>query len=744
LFTILAKTHSSHGQFRFEVVKALLICFLVFSSQGVAADFLALDGEDSARVPWRLKADLLSYDKANDLYTASGNVRITRGASSITADTVRVDVPANTVDASGQVVMTIGNDVVRGNRIVVNSREQTGVIYDGRIFFSESHFHITGNRIVKTGEQTYFIDDYSVTACDGESPDWKITGKDLDITVEGYGTCKHAAFYTKSLPLLYVPYLVFPVKVKRQTGLLLPNFAYSERDGFEYNLPFFWAINESSDATYYQNYMDRRGMKHGLEYRYILSRESKGAVMCDYLYDRRIDDGGEFEGYRGDNELRLNRKRWWFRMKNNQDLTGGFMAKMDVDVVSDQDYLREFTEGYSGFELTDEYFRKEYARDIDDYTDTIRTNQLTVDKNWSQYSLNGAILWYDDVIVRNNNSSEDTTLQQLPSVTFTALMQQIGQTPFLFDLASFYKHSWRRSGTRGHSAELYPRVYCPVRLGRFDFEPSAGLRETAWLAERCQEQEDKHGFRGLYDLKGDLSTELVRIFRIKGDRVDKIKHSITPRIFYSYIPDLDQEDIPSFVERAPGENLLTYSIINYFTAKQKQRPSPDPESPSDRYQYHDFCRLELSQSYDIAEARRKRVDDQYERRPFSDLKAALEINPCRNVSLDYDTSWDPYDGECKNHNTSLSLSDLRGDRLSVEHRYARGTSETILAETSLNIYKGLWLNIQHEHDLYDHQDIMSAIGCSFTTQCWSLFLTYKDEKGGEKKFTYMIKLSGFN
>ncbi|MCK4728881.1 MAG: LPS-assembly protein LptD, partial [Desulfobacterales bacterium] len=234
----------------------------------------------------------------------------------------------------------------------------------------------------------------------------------MRVTIEGYGTLKHAAFWAKSVPLLYTPFLVFPAKIKRQTGLLVPQVSYSGRDGFEYNQPFFWAISESSDATFYEYYMEHRGFKHGVEYRYVLDAESKGTVMFDFLRDYQVDDstaasqdssGYEYQGFRGDNEDRLNRKRWWFRMKNDQDLPAGFKAKLDVDVVSDQDYLREFDTGYSGYEHCDTYFLEEFGRELDDETETVRLNQLNLSRGWDQYSLNVDFRWYDNVIIRKNH-----------------------------------------------------------------------------------------------------------------------------------------------------------------------------------------------------------------------------------------------------------------------------------------------------------------------------------------------------
>ena len=127
------------------------------------------------------------------------------------------------------------------------------------------------------------------------------------------------------------------------------------------------AISPSMDATVYWDYLEKRGNKYGLEYRYVLNPLTKGTMMFDYLKDRRIDDGtaenSENYGFTDDDSTRTNRDRYWFRMKHNQgELPLGFTARIDLDVVSDQDYLREFKEGLTGFNASDRYFSSSFGR----------------------------------------------------------------------------------------------------------------------------------------------------------------------------------------------------------------------------------------------------------------------------------------------------------------------------------------------------------------------------------------------
>ena len=733
---------------------------VVLSSSWTFAAASSVRGDPA--VPYHIKADSLSYDAAAKTYRARGRVTITRGDQSLQADAVDFNTETTEAEGWGNVHLSSGEDWLTGAGLELNLDAGLGVLYEGTLFIQESHFYITGGKIERTGEDSYHVVDGRLTSCDGDSPAWKITGKDLRVTIEGYGTVKHAAFWAKSVPVLYVPFLVFPAKIKRQTGLLAPQIAYSDRDGFQYNQPFFWAISESSDATFYEHYMQDRGFKHGVEYRYVLDAESKGTAMYDFLYDWKVDDGtvNDYEGFAEDNELRLNRRRWWFRMKNDQALPAGFKAKLDVDLVSDQDYLREFDSGYSGYKYSDTYFLKEFGRELDDETDTVRLNQLNLSRVWDKYGLNVDFRWYDNVIIRKNDQPDDTQ-QNLPSVSFVGSKQNMSDSPFYFDLESSCDYFWRDVGTRGYSLDLHPRVYYPVSLGNYlDFEPSVGGRETLWRVEKYEDEtsgeEDQWQSREIYDLKADLSTEISRVFNVKGTGVEKIKHAIKPQVVYEYIPDVEQEDRAPFVRRIARRNLVTYSITNNFTAKVAEESRSDTEtdatsqkeSPAPRYRYNDFCRLKFSQSYNVDE---RRLDGTGEtrpfRRPFSDIKAELELRPYDCLDLDADATWSPYDREYTSFNAILELCDTRGDHASVDHRYTRDNdavgTRSIFADIFLKLFDPVGVYWEEERNLKEHETVKSVIGLRYEAQCWSLDFSYTNDRVmDEREYFVEVALYG--
>jgi LPS-assembly protein len=448
----------------------------------------------------------------------------------------------------------------------------------------------------------------------------------------------------------------------------------------------------------------------------------------------------------------LNKERWWFRAKGNQELPANFKVKLDMDFVSDQDYLREFQRGYSNYDSSNTYFYEEFGRDLADYTDTVRPNQLSLNRSWNQYSFITDFRWNEDAIARKNGEP-NPRLHQLPHVQFDGSKQQLVSSPIYSDLESSYDYFWREEGTRGHRADLHPRVYYPMKLLRhLDFEPSVGLRGTLWEIDEYEdngpEEVDSSSSRGAFDFKADLSTEFWRTFDLEGNGPEKIRHSVLPKVTYDYVTTSEQEDLPNFddIDRLIEKNIVTYSITNYLMSRSKKEKRPDTEtdltSPDEPetspYAYRDFCRLKFWQSYDIEEAQRDDGEDS--RRPFSDIMAELEFSPNSCLSLKGDTGWSPYDGDFTGYNALLVLCDRRGDRGLVDYRYTQDDTNSIRAKALVKLFNPVSVYGEHEYNIRADQDVKTIVGLRYEPQCWSLDVSYIDDRTADTR-EFFIELS---
>ena len=109
-----------------------------------------------------------------------------------------------------------------------------GQVQQGKVFIRDGNFHLAGEVIEKQGEADYFVKNGSFTTCDGEIPDWKFTAEKVDVNLGSYATAKNVFFRIKDVPVFYTPYLFFPVKTERESGLLIPRVGYSNNKGISF------------------------------------------------------------------------------------------------------------------------------------------------------------------------------------------------------------------------------------------------------------------------------------------------------------------------------------------------------------------------------------------------------------------------------------------------------------------------------------------------------------------------------
>ncbi len=725
-----------------------LLSILFFSGMffPIGAQNIGESIDEDPDKPWHIEADEVSYDDSLGQYLARGHVTISKRDVKLSGDFVRFDHKTMKALAVGNVVMTAGDDILIGNSIEIDLATQTGTIYQGSVFLQQNHFYIKGDKLQKTGKDSYAAERASISTCDGEPPDWKITGRKLNVKVEGYGTIQHAAIWARRVPVVYTPFLAFPTKRKRQTGFLPPQFGDSERNGFFYLQPFFWAMQENSDATFFWHHLENRGEKIGGEYRYVIDNTSEGTVMFDFLDDKQIDDGiddnSEKWGFTDVDGLRPNNDRYWFRMKHTQALPYEVTGKLDLDIVSDQDYLIEFERGETGWRWTNDYFKETFGRDLDDFNDSVRKNQLNLRKGWSSWDLNMTAQWYDDVITRRQ-SDVDTTLQRLPTVEFQGSRQPLFTTPVYFRWNSEYVYFYRQDGDKAQRLDLNPRLYYPLRFKNyFTFEPSVGLRETLYYRDAdSAADDDRFSSREIFDVTADLFTEVFNVFNTGFGGIDRIKHSIRPQFVYSYTPDIDQDDLPYFddTDSISKQNILNYSLTNSLIARSRKKSAEDEDteegSNSDKYDYREFFRFKLDQSYDF----NKLIDD--DPRPFSDLNWRVDLVPMKYFRFETNGQWDPYETDFVQHNMSVTLSDVRGDRFFVERRYTQDSSDSIYFDGGVKITDKISTFGFFEQNILDDVRIQSGFGARYVSQCWSFDIWYVDD-GTDRRYEFAISLHG--
>lgn len=703
-------------------------CFVVF--WGAAPVFCQ-------PVPWQITADSLVHYKQPDSIFAEGNVVVNRpeeiaaapvdekavedsseesrpASLVIKADWVRYDVERGMIKARGHVAMVSAGEDIVAEAAILNLDTQTGVLTGATLFLTDNKIYIKGSEITKTGEFTYVIEDGWASACrpdTEERPPWAIRSTKADLTIDGMAVLKNATFHIKEVPVAYTPYLVFPAKTKRETGFLFPEISHSSRSGFGFLLPFFINLSPSSDITLYPHYLEQRGMRNGIEFRYVDDEKSLGTFVFSYLRDRKEDKTGD--EYKSDGYLRTTKNRYWFRGKADHDFGDNLVARLDIDYVSDRDYLQEFQAGMLGYDIADKEFLATFNRGFQEETINSRESSLQLIKSWPDMTLRGEARIVRDV---TDAGSTTTPIQTLPRIQFNG-RKPIQQTPLSLAWDSEYVYFWRDEGVGEQRLDLHPQVITSLPRGHFfEGKVTAGVRETVYQVEvhgdptRHSWAYDHFQNRTVWDFQTNIATLFMRDFDMNFGSVQWLEHTVRPNIVYDYLPAVDQSQLPSL--QTTPQNKVTYELSNYFEIGG----SHDDGNLYSR----DLGRVKLSQAYDIREDRRILSGNDDKQRVFSDVNFDLLAYPLERLKTEYLTSWSVYGEGITKYEFRSSYSSERGDNLSLDYRYQLHAGHDLKGSFRAMLTNEISLYGNLTESFEDNHTVESSLGVVYKPHCWMM------------------------
>ena len=695
-----------------------------FSKDKFSTDSLLEDDE----TPWQITAKSLTY-KDKGVIVAEGDVVITKGGQSLHAQEAVYNTETGIAEVSEGFRLESGGDILTGEQGVFDLENQTGKITKGRLFLSENHFYVSGDVMEKTGKDSYLIKKCKLTTCDGTKPDWSITGSEIRVTVEGYGTVKHAAFRVGKIPILYMPYMIFPATNKRQSGFLPPRVGYSTLNGADMEVPFFWAISDQTDATFYQRYMAKRGYMQGLEFRYLLDEDSDGTFFFNILSDKKEKDLSDPDDVKISPFDRTNDIRYWFLGKSDQDLPLGVELRLDADYVSDQDYLREFQEGLFGLTSRPDLVT-EFGRPVLEKRSPLRTSNLRLSRDRDNYSLQAGSSYYEQAA---DPDLQDETPQPLLGLNFVLPTEQIMDFPVFFNLDSNYDYVWREEGLKGHRASVSPELNFPLWFGPYlEFEPSFRYSFNAQWFNEGKGSAD-HQYKRAYEAGAKLLTDLERVYDFNWWGAKRLKHRMRPVLSYTYLVPQDEDvESPWFepIDADGRKNRIAFSLENYLNARL--------ENKKGGVSYHQWVTLTLTQAYDIDEERRH-TEPGEKRRPFEPLNATMRVQPLGNIDFLGRVNWDYYDQEITKAGLSLDLffkrSGGRKDTFKIDYVFERDIQETVSAAFALNLAYGFSVGASIERDILLDTNISNGYWLGYDSQCWGVELGAETD---ERDTTVMV------
>jgi LPS-assembly protein len=632
----------------------------------------------------------------------------------IQADWLTYDVDLQSIKAKGNVRVVREEDTLMAEQGKVDLNTETGSFTNAVIIRKENQLHLEGKKIEKTGINTYHIEEGWVITCEvkeGEKPPWSFASSDTSIKEDGYAVLKNATFNIKGIPVFYTPYMVVPVKNTRQTGFVFPEISHSSNGGFSFNVPFFINLSDSMDVTLFPEIYEKRGVMPGAEFRYVRNEEIKGTFMASYLNDSLSGDDQTTDYYTDTSYTHTNSDRYWVRGKADQVIGNDWLARLDLDVVSDRDYLTEFNSGYTGFKDTDERFQENFGRGFENKTDDTRDNTLKFLKSWSGMSLEIDMLAVNDVRTDEAKEDDGDELWTLPDVQFSGVMP-IGESSASFEWDTDYVNYYREDGIGAHRIDIHPSISSSVPLSQYlESRAELGVRDTYYMVQEYGDAEwdnDDTQNRLTADFEFEVATTLLRNFDLSGEKYTGFDHQVHPYVRYNYIPEVDQDDLPQFdsVDYISEENSITYGIDNFFNVFSNADGTSE------------FGWVKISQSYELS--------DSYSDEPFSDVSLRLGFTPVKKLYLEYETDISVYGDGFTTHSLEGQYTNSRGDFFNVDYSFNEYSNiEQINALVRAQLLAQWSTELEVEHSIAEGETNEANISLLYTALCWSVELQTK-------------------
>lgn len=642
--------------------------------------------------PVHMTADTLSYDEDTGVAMAEGNVEMVFGTRAMRADRVRYDSTTGEADLSGKVRYKDADEEFAFDRITINLASETGVLYNGSIRISTNNYQIASRRIEKTGKSSFLIEKGTLTTCPCDpEPDWKFQVRRARVTLDQYAVGKDITFHVRGVPVLWLPWGAFPVKMTRQSGLLLPNFSTNKSRGYTLQLPYYQVINRWSDATVTLDAMSRRGYRPEAEYRFVLNPESAGAVRATVFRDR-IEDQTRGRYY-GENVFR----------------SGPITANAVLEVPTDPNYYLDLVDNSA-------LLAARFARSEGFVSDT---------GAYSEQAL--SILWNKDL---QGISGPDNTVQLVPEYTMTLLPAQIPIAGIDLSGEISATRFQRRAGFDELRARGFGDVSRAIPLYRsFTLVPYffADVLGTRFEPSPANSPSDHGRFvpGGGATLSADARKDIPG---------KDLVHSAGVSAGFRYVPKISQDELPitdRWSRLAPQSQFL-------FTFSQRLLGMKDGAAPKDILSFHiewayDLGGNELSGSpyVDPLAPYVRALQDQIQTATGSppqnntapsDIYAKVGLNPVERWRFQGEALFDPVEQIFTVGAVSGEYKRDDDHRVLAEYRLTRGLAEDVRGTFAWRLLHWLRLQTQASYSLRNGYLTEGALGLSVfpRSECWNI------------------------
>lgn len=756
----------------------IFLALALSPDQALAQSIITNQNASSPRTTAKIDEMTISCDELQrDLQTGvtilKGNVSIAYKDQFFSADEVHVDQKNQKAVLKGRVSVRSPMVEMGGDEINLNYEQNKASIQNG--YLKSNNIYFYGETIEQTGVNQFHISGAEFTTCSNCPPTLSYAGSEIEAEIGGYAFIKNSFLRISGFPVLWLPYLLLPLKNERQTGLLPPEIGFLNNRKFTFSQSLFLAVSRSQDVTVTLKNYEIGGLKKLVEYRYAASEASYGEFIGSHINDSLFTTTNRYRAFQDTQDYDRAYNRWSLKGYSQTDLGNDQRLDLNLNMISDLMYPQDFSDEYPN------------------YADSGLENRLSYTHNSQHTGININAIYYKHLLSADPIGSNSMAVHKLPELNYNTTIKKIDNTPFYYKFNLEYSNFARErayddislsGGTRyatnaanDPACEKNPSLDCRlVRDGAFNegtdlmrtgqrllykasllteafsisdlffITPEVSYNDAHYI---FPEGEDDYANKRFVEMDVLARTKFYRIY--EADDQTKYRHDIIPEVNYKWIPWSDEDQnlffgTPNnnanptlskvilsddamrngnsvqydYRDRIYDRHLITLNLINRVIEK---------EIDGSQLQVFDF---QLKQSYDLYQS----THGQNRNEPLSDLSGIMNFY-WKSFTFSNQTNYFPYQ-YATNSTTSLTFKNSLNQyfRLGYISKRTDGPTQddvsVSLGFTSnyVNLLTGVVLDTSEDRSSDSRIKKVSLIAqIKPPGECWAINL-YREQKVG--------------
>ncbi len=642
------------------------------------------------------------YYNPNGDSILSGDVVIDQSGRMIRADEVTIDKTQTFAKAKGNVQMAQGGIIAQSDQIDYNLKDETGQLNNSFYIAEVTHAHGHAEHIDRPSKDKVILENASYTTCPpDEKPTWNIKADKITLDQEtGRGVTRGTKLYVKDVPVLAVPYFNFPIDDRRTTGILSPNFGFTNDGGFELAVPVYLNLAPNYDATITPRIITDRGLMAQGEFRYLTENFGKGSIWGTYLpNDREYNDE--------------DRKDLHFL--HNWNIDQQWSTNLEYNYVSDKDFFSDL-----------------------DNNPNSRT-EINQRRAWQLNYANGipglkAQLRVEDFQTLDETVKDiDKPYARLPQflLNYVAGNPQGWEYEFNNDTAYFKKDINDADISQPSGTRLYNQF-----ATRYNFRnpwsfviPEVSVRSLNVYYD--QDTLDNANFSSDSKTKSVVVPQFTLDAGLTFEKEGKFLQTITPRAFYAYAPYKNQDNNPNFDSASASINYD--QLFNPYRFYGHDRLEDNNFlSLGVSYSLFDTIGLErlrasLGQSYYFSDRKvglRSGIDE-IDREKNTGPILSLSSQLSQNFTINTNSAWTS-NGDSAQQDIQLYYTGDKGNLYNVGYFYRKDLPDRQnkydqAVASFIQPIKDNWRIMGHaQYDLDNHVAREYLLGVNYESCCWGI------------------------